>query len=121
YVGYDSHSKRQGNQREIVSAPTKLNAARAKTSKPPIPQHVVISIGEVFDNNGKAHAFGHGSSRPHLRRGHIRQQAHGPQHRERKPIFISPMWVNYAPVDDETTPAPTVTVKAASTRQLVRR
>jgi hypothetical protein len=38
-----------GTKREIVSAPTKLNAARAKTNKPPI-------------------------------RGHIRQQAHGPQH-----------------------------------------
>jgi hypothetical protein len=28
-----------------------LNAARAKTNKPPIPEHVVIRIGEVFDKN----------------------------------------------------------------------
>jgi hypothetical protein len=82
----------KGTKREIVSAPTKLNVARAKTNKPPIPQHVVIRIGEVFDKNGKAHAFGHGSPRPHLRRGHIRQQAHGPQNSERKQIFINPMW-----------------------------
>jgi hypothetical protein len=26
------------------------------------------------------------------------------------------MWINYVPLDDETTPAPTVTVKAASPR-----
>jgi hypothetical protein len=104
----------KGTKREIVSAPAKLNAARAKTNKPPIPQHVVISIGEVFDNNGKAHAFGHGSPRPHLRRGHIRQQAHGPQHSERKQIFINPIRINYVPFDDETTPAPTITVKMAS-------
>jgi hypothetical protein len=99
-------------------APTKLNASRAKM---PIAQHVVIKIGEVFDKDGKTFAIGHGSPRPHLGRGHIRQQAHGPQHSERKEIFINPMWVNYALIDDETTPAPTITVKAASPRQLVRR
>jgi hypothetical protein len=81
----------------------------------------VIKIGEVFDKNGKAHAFGHGSPRPHLRRGHIRQQAHGPQHSERKQIFVDPMWINYVPLEDETTPAPTITVKVASPRQLFRR
>jgi hypothetical protein len=78
----------------------------------------VIRIGEVFD---EAHAFGHGSPRSHLRRGHIRQQEHGPQHNERKQIFINPMWINYVPLDGETTPAPTVTVKAASPPQFVRR
>jgi hypothetical protein len=86
----------------MVPAPAKLNAARAKTNKPPIPQHVVIKIGEVFDKNGIAHALGHGSPRPHLRRRHIRQQAHGPKHSERKQIFINPMWINYVPPEDET-------------------
>jgi hypothetical protein len=106
----------KGAKREMVPAPAKLNTVRAKTNKPPIPQHVVIKIGEVFDKNGKAHAFGHGSPRPHLRRGHIRQQTHGPQHSERKEIFINPIWINYVPFDDETTPAPTITVKVASPR-----
>jgi hypothetical protein len=105
-----------------------------KTNKPPIPQHVVIKIGEVFDKNGKAHAFGHEprartyvrgpaptSADPHLRRGHIRQHAHGPQHSERKQISINPMWINYVPPDDETTPAPTVTVKMASPRTIPSR
>jgi hypothetical protein len=106
----------KGTKREMVPAPAKLNTARAKTNKPPIPQHVVIKIGEVFDKNGKAHAFGHRSPRPHLRRGHIRQQAYGPHHSERKQIFINPVWINYVPFDDETTPAPMITVKAASQR-----
>jgi hypothetical protein len=66
----------KGTRREMVPAPTKLNAVRAKINKPPNPQHVVIKIGEVFDKNAKAHAFGHGSPCPRLRRGHIRQQAH---------------------------------------------
>ena len=106
----------KGANREMVPAPAKLNTVRAKTNKPPIPQHVVIKIGEVFDKNGKAHAFGHGSPRPHLRRGHIRQQTHGPQHSERKEIFINPIWINHVPFDDETTPAPMITVKVASPR-----
>jgi hypothetical protein len=32
----------KGTKREMVPAPAKLNTARAKTNKPPIPQHVVI-------------------------------------------------------------------------------
>jgi hypothetical protein len=39
--------------------------------------------------------------------GHIRQQAHGLQHSERKQIFVNPMWISYVPPDDETTPAQT--------------
>jgi hypothetical protein len=69
----------------------KAERGPSEAYKPPIPQHVVIRIGEVFDKNDKAHVFGHGSPRPHLRRGHIRQQAHAPQHSERKQIFIDPM------------------------------
>jgi hypothetical protein len=44
----------KGTKREMVPAPAKLNAVRAKTNKPPIPQHVVIKIGEVFDKDGKS-------------------------------------------------------------------
>jgi hypothetical protein len=31
------------------------------------------------------------------------------------------MWINNVPFDDETTPAPTITVEAVSPRQLDRR
>jgi hypothetical protein len=55
-------------------------------------------------------------SRPHLRRGHIRQQARGPPHSERKRILIDPMWVNYVPLDDASiTPAPQITVRMVPT------
>jgi hypothetical protein len=54
----------KGTKREIVSAPAKLNAARSKVNKPPIRQHIVIKIGEVFDTNGNPHSFGHASPRP---------------------------------------------------------
>jgi hypothetical protein len=76
----------------------------------------VIKIGEVLDTNGNPHAFGHTSLRPHLRRGHIRQQPHRPHNSERKQIFINPVWINHVPLDDEATPAPTVTVKVALPR-----
>jgi hypothetical protein len=105
-------SSTTGKKRDKWERPTAIDQVKSVAA----PKESRVRGPAKVDSNSLAEG-----RNPHLRRGHIRQQAHGSQHSERKQIFINPMWVNYVPIDDETTPAPTVTVKAASPRQLVRR
>lgn len=42
--------------------------------------------------------------RPHRRRGHWKQQAHGPKHAERKTIWVEPYWTGPADPEEKTPP-----------------
>jgi hypothetical protein len=52
-----------------------------------------ISIGKISKTMRSADGTG-GPVRPHLRRGHIRNQPHGPGNSEVRRIFIQPMFIN---------------------------
>ena len=52
-----------------------------------------IKIGKITETM-RFDGDGHGSVRPHLRRGHIRNQRVGKGLEEVKPIFIHPVFVN---------------------------
>ena len=52
-----------------------------------------ISIGKISKTMRSANGTG-GPVRPHLRRGHIRNQPHGPGNSEVRRIFIQPMFIN---------------------------
>lgn len=57
-------------------APEKLNRARVKVGKLPLPDHHILILGD--DGPGGGEAFGSGASRrSHLRRGHIRRLGEG--------------------------------------------
>lgn len=73
-----------------------LNRARTKRGHGPVPQHTVVRIGTVYDRSGRAASAPTGRRMPvHLRAGHTRMQACGPERVDRKPIFIPPVLVNY--------------------------
>lgn len=84
-----------GITREVVE-PTRLNVARAKSGKPPIPKHHVVRIAHVYKRDGSTIKYVKGQ-KIHLRAGHTRQQAYGPNWSLHKPIFILPILVNYKP------------------------
>ncbi|MBS9720195.1 hypothetical protein JYU29_05775 [Tianweitania sp. BSSL-BM11] len=85
----------KGIDKELVES-TKLNRARVKHGRIPIPSHTLVRIGTIYDRSG--HAVSGGMSRHlpvHLRAGHSRMQACGPNHADRKAIYIPPVLVNY--------------------------
>lgn len=88
--------------------PRKLNAARAKGGKTPIPTHVVLRIGVVYDRQGKPVAGGNRLKHVYLRAGHVRDQAYGPLWRDHRRIYIGPVLVNYRDGDDVPAPRPRV-------------
>ncbi|MGO4440280.1 hypothetical protein [Rhizobium sp. RAF56] len=76
----------------------KLDAARIKRGKPPIPRdYVTVHIGFVTDRHGEQHLYeeGRGHVKPHVRSGHYKNQAFGPGRVDRKIIWIDPYLVNY--------------------------
>jgi len=78
----------------------KLDKARLKRGLLPITRdYVTVHIGYVTDRDGKRHAveeYGR-HVRMHLRRGHTRNQACGPQLQDRREIWIPATLVNYQP------------------------
>lgn len=94
-----------GVGKEKLPAPERLNAARKRKGKPPIPSCTVLHVSHYRDRQGQQHAATGRHVRLHLRAGHIRNQPCGPGSLERKKIFISPVIVNYRP-DEPDTPTP---------------
>jgi hypothetical protein len=89
------HTK--GIEKELI-VPEPLNRKRRVTGKVEIPRHTVMRIGSVYDREGKEHRVGAGSPMPlHLRIGHARHQAWGPEMKLRRWIYIPPVIVNYRP------------------------
>lgn len=87
----------RGIDKQVVE-PRALNKARRAHGRPTVPTHTVVRIGTVFDRAGRGHAgaIQNGRRMPvHLRAGHTRMQACGPEHSERRPVYIPPVLVNY--------------------------
>ena len=104
------HTK--GIMREPVES-GRLNKARQRSGKPPIPHHVVIRVGHVYDKAGRAIGAGTGKTGRkmpvHLRRAHMRTQKYGPGRTLEKKVFIEAILVNYTEGDDIPVPEVTVT------------
>ncbi len=64
-----------GAHREMIAAPAKLNAQRARRSKPLVPGHrrVILRPASSIASVIGAAGGGHASPRMHVRRGHIRR------------------------------------------------
>lgn len=87
----------QSVEKEVIEA-RKLNKARVASGKPSIPQHTVLRIGHVYDQNGERLGLGAGRTMPvHMRAGHARRQHHGPGNSEVKWVYIPPVLVNFKP------------------------
>lgn len=52
-----------------------------------------VTIGEITETEGTGEGGGW-TVRPHLRRGHIREQRYGPNRQHSKKVFIQPVFVN---------------------------
>lgn len=65
---------------------------RSKAYRKDYPITTTLTIGKITENH---ESVGTGSTvRPHLRRGHIRNQHYGPNNEMTKKIFIQPVFVN---------------------------
>lgn len=94
----------RGIERDVIS-PERLNKARRATGKPPIPSHTVLRIGTVYDRDGREVGDGHRRAmRVHMRAGHARNQACGPNRVDRHVVYIPPVLVNYRPGDEVPVP-----------------
>lgn len=97
-----SHTR--GLAKEFVTADSvrKLNKARAAKKRAPVPEHVVLRVGRVYQKNGTAvrHVEGSTQRRPHLRKGHARKQKYGPNWSQERWIFVPSVFVNWEEGDD---------------------
>jgi hypothetical protein len=85
----------RGVEKRVVEV-ARLNRARRAHGKPRIPGHTLLRIGTVYDREGKGHGGESGRRMPvHLRAGHVRMQACGPEMSERRATYIPPVLVNY--------------------------
>jgi hypothetical protein len=87
----------QGVEKAVVEA-KKLNKQRTASGKPSIPQHTLMRIGHVYDQNGERVGLGAGRTMAvHMRAGHARRQHHGPGNTLMKFVYIPPVLVNFKP------------------------
>lgn len=88
----------KGLDKKVID-PSILNRVRHKKGKTSIPTHRVVHIASVYDRNGNIVGDGdsvkHRRVRVHLRRGHVRNQACGPEMADRKMVYIEPVLVNF--------------------------
>lgn len=86
----------KGIEKEVITSAA-LNRSRVSKGKGQVPEYTTVRIGTVYDRSGNAVRVTDVNRhiRVHLRRGHIRHQAHGEGMTERKIIFIPPVLVNY--------------------------
>lgn len=79
--------------RNVEKATTEHKLYRMGIGKPRHRFTTVVRIGAMAPSHTAPDAHGT-SKRPHLRRGHIRRQHHGPQGQLVKKIWIEPLFVN---------------------------
>lgn len=87
--------KTNGVISEKITIPEKLNKARLRNKKQPLPDYHVVRIGHVTNKQGQRLTDFHNTRQPHFRAGHIREQAYGPKYSLHRKIYIEPMLVNY--------------------------
>jgi hypothetical protein len=76
-----------------------LNKARKAKAKPQVPGYSVVRIGYAINADGSKHHYT-ASNMPklmHLRRGHKRNQHHGPKNELTKEVWIHECVVNFDP------------------------
>lgn len=87
----------EGVKRAVVDC-SKMNKKRIASNKPPIPRHIVLSIGKVYRSaSGDAtdEYNPRKSPRPHWRRGHLRNVHFGTNKTSIKQKYINPKLVAY--------------------------
>lgn len=75
---------------EGLKSPAKREKAQRQAAR--LYDRIVIGPAELPEDLAGGHS-GSGSVRPHVRRGHFRAQAYGPQHTLRRPVWIQPTLV----------------------------
>lgn len=98
----------RGVVRERIAPEAKLNKARVKRLRSPVPEFTYIRIGQVYDRSGNALSVSEEHMRRspimHLRRAHIRNVRFGKGRTESRPTYIEACIVNYDPSADELAP-----------------
>lgn len=117
----------RGIEKEVVEAPVKLNKARARTNRPPIPKHTVIRVGHLYNRSGARVSYtpgGRGHQAMHWRPGYTGARWITKKHEQFDEalandegkhtilVYVEPYLVNYDPlVGPEGAPIPEVVVK----------
>jgi hypothetical protein len=87
----------EGVKHETVDC-SRMNKKRLLSNKPPIPRHVVLSIGRVYRSSKSDVTEQYEvrrSPRPHWRRGHIKNVHYGTNSASVKKVYINPRLVAY--------------------------
>jgi len=88
----------RGIEKERIVPSEKLQKARLKRRKAPLPSYTNVRIGTIYDRNNAAIKIGSsGKMSVHWRAGHVRNQVCGTNREDRKLIYIQPVLVNYDP------------------------
>lgn len=91
-----------GIKREVVQCEPRLNKARAKHGKAPIPEYTVIQIGKVYTSSGAEQTYDERKSpRVHIRRAHNRHVRTGKGRTGTKLVHIPAVLVNFDPATGE--------------------
>lgn len=93
----------RGVRKEVTTREhlAKLNKARVASKKSEVPAYTVFHIGHTYDASGNKSTWHPGSTmRPHLRAGHVRNQACGVKHKDHKFVFIKAVLVNCERAED---------------------
>ena len=98
-----------GVKREVVDC-SHMNRKRIASNKPPIPKHIVLSIGKVYRSaadNAKADDYiPRKSPMPHWRKGHLRTVRWGQHHANVKQVYINPKLVAFHEFPGAVAPIP---------------
>lgn len=102
-----------GIKREVIET-QRLNRARLKSNKPPIPRHTYVSIGHVYrraEGEEKDAYIPRRSPRPHWRRGFTKGVRYGPGLVNIRQQYIPPRLIAFKPEMGDEPPPPKYHVK----------
>jgi hypothetical protein len=93
----------KGVAKERVVPDAKLNKARAKRKKAPVPEYTTMRIGQVYDRSGNPVSMtdAGGPRKIHWRAAHTRRQRYGVGLSQTKIVEIDALLVNYNPGDEK--------------------
>jgi hypothetical protein len=87
-VAEGSEARRRIN---ALKSPAKREKAQRQAAR--LYDRIVVGPAELPEDLAGGDGCGSGGVRPHVRRGHFRAQAYGPQHSLRRPVWIQPTLV----------------------------